>query len=317
MRIKRKHIAFMLAVIALLLIICTINLKYKVYAVGNHHNNAVSDGCFTIMTFNVDASDSTKFSTQQQEQILDLVKREAPDVLCFQELSTENLIKIKPQLDSFYGNCDALMGEHQYRRKRLYSHYPIKNFKNYYCKGDIIEDDLNEEEKYYVRIMKSQMNLLSADFEIEPDQWVTVFSGHLRSSGYSAARRIVREDSSWFSGLGLYWRNYRIGKRIRDFEAQNTRRAIDEARAEGKKVIVAGDLNDWSGSDCMSSIAGNDLKDAWWEGGNGFGWTFAGLGLKLRLDHILYSDGLELIDVKVIESTISDHYPLVAKFIMR
>lgn len=53
------------------------------------------------------------------------------------------------------------------------------------------------------------------------------------------------------------------------------------------------------------------LKDAWWEGGNGFGWH-----LRLRLDHILYSDKLELVDVKVIDTDIdiSDHKPLMASF---
>lgn len=59
---------------------------------------------------------------------------------------------------------------------------------------------------------------------------------------------------------------------------------------------------------------GDDLKDAWWERGNGFGWTYFGWHLRLRLDHILYSNELELVDVKVVDSDISDHKPLMAKF---
>ena len=52
------------------------------------------------------------------------------------------------------------------------------------------------------------------------------------------------KDASWFDGISLYKRNYEIGKRIRDYEARNVRRFIDEAHAEGKPVIVTGDLND-------------------------------------------------------------------------
>ena len=168
--------------------------------------------------------------------------------------------------------------------------------------------------------MKLQMPVMSAEFEIKPGKWITLFSGHLRSSAYSTARRSMSKDSHWWEGIPLYNRNYEVGKRIRDYQACNVRRFIDDACAEGKKVIVAGDLNDWCGSATLNTLMGegeNALKDAWWEGGNGFGFTYQGWHLRLRLDHILYSDGLELQDVKVIDSDLSDHRPLVAKFKVR
>lgn len=56
------------------------------------------------------------------------------------------------------------------------------------------------------------------------------------------------------------------------------------------------------------------LKDAWSEGGRGLGWTYFGWHLRLRLDHILYSNELELVDVKVVDSDLSDHKPLMARF---
>ena len=64
----------------------------------------------------------------------------------------------------------------------------------------------------------------------------------------------------------------------------------------------------------MNIIEGNTLKDAWWEGGNGFGFTYKGWHLRLRLDHILYSDEFELCDVRVVDSDVSDHRVLVADF---
>lgn len=156
--------------------------------------------------------------------------------------------------------------------------------------------------------------MMSAEFEIEPGRWVAVFSGHLLSSGYSTARRSMKKDASWLSGISLYKRNYEGGKRIRDYEAENIRQFVDSAHRSGMPVVIAGDFNDWCGSDCLNTLMAEDLKDAWWEGGNGFGWTYFGWHLRLRLDHILYSDKLELFDVKVIDSDLSDHKPLVARF---
>lgn len=125
------------------------------------------------------------------------------------------------------------------------------------------------------------------------------------------------KEGSWYDGIPLYKHNYEIGKRIRDYEVENVRRFIDEPRAEGNPVIVAGDLNDWCGSDCLNTMMGACLKGAWWDGGNGFGWTYFGWGLRLRLDYILYSDVLELVDVRVIDSDVSDHKPLMTRIEFR
>lgn len=278
------------------------------------------------MTFNVDSfADTVNFDECFQRRLLDLIEREKPDFLCFQELSFDNLKKIKPQLDSIYGYCDLLKGDNQLLRLHFYSRYQLRNFRKYHSTGEIDSLDFDKNTLQYYHSIRKQLPMLSAEFEIEPGRWATVFSGHLRSSAYSTARRSMDKDDSWFEGLSLYWRNYKIGKRIRDYEADNVRRYIDDARSEGKPVIVAGDLNDWSGSDCLNTLMGlngfngskDELKNAWWEGGNGFGWTYVGWHLRLRLDHILYSEELELVDVKVIDSDLSDHKPLVAKFFLR
>ena len=272
------------------------------------------------MTFNVAAYDSAKFTFLLQKGLLELINQEQPDIVCFQELSFESLAKIKPQLDSVYGTCNVLKGDNQFWRLKFYSHYPLRNFKRHHCKGSIDTLDFDTLELAEYHQMKRQMNVMSAEFEVKPGKWVTLFSGHLRSSAYSTARRSMSKDSHWWEGLPLYYRNYEVGKRIRDYQARNVRRFIDEARAEGKTVIVAGDLNDWCGSTTLNTLMGegdNALKDAWWEGGNGFGFTYRGWHLRLRLDHILYSDGVELQDVKVIDSDLSDHKPLIANFIIK
>lgn len=223
-------------------------------------------------------------------------------------------------LDRIYGSCPELDGKDiEVHRCKFYSSLTMRNFKRYHCEGmiDTLGLDSMELEEYHH--MKLQMPIMSAEFEVQPGKWITLFSGHLRSSAYSTARRSMSKDSHWWEGIPLYYRNYKVGKRIRDYQARNVRKFIDKARADGKTIIVAGDLNDWCGSTTLNTLMGegeNALKDAWWEGGNGFGFTYHGWHLRLRLDHILYSDGLELQDVKVIDSDLSDHRPLKASFIL-
>ncbi len=84
---------------------------------------------------------------------------------------------------------------------------------------------------------------------------------------------------------------------------------------EERPAIVMGDLNDLSCSRPVKRIEEAGLKDAWWEGGYGYGATYHDGWLRLRVDHILYdSKGLELVDVKVIDNDLSDHNALMAKF---
>lgn len=314
MILKRKHIVTLFALVAIISALCLLSIHNKLYAFNSVGDRRQQENSFSIMTYNIAAYDSDSFPISKQERLMELIKREEPDIVCFQEMSFETLKMIKPQLDSIYGPCEVLRGDNQMWRLRFYSHLPLRNFSRHKCEGEFDTSDLTDEERRMIEQLQKQMGVMSAEFEIEPGKWVRLYSGQLRSSAYSTARRSMDKDASWFSGLGLYWRNYKVGKRIRDYEAENVRRFIDETRAEGKPVIVAGDLNDWNGSYCLKTLMGKDLKDAWSEGGRGFGWTYFGWGLRLRLDHILYSDKLELVDVKVIDSDLSDHKPLMARF---
>jgi endonuclease/exonuclease/phosphatase family metal-dependent hydrolase len=218
-------------------------------------------------------------------------------------------------LDALFGYGESFGITHEVMRHVLYSNKPLRNFSRHKCIGDIDTTGfyaIDHKELYQIT---RQMPLYSAEIEVKPGQWVTIFSCHLRSSAYSTARKQMNVDANWIDGVPLYYRNYRIGKLIRDFEADNVRRYVDSIiNQAGQAVIVAGDFNDWSGSYCMDKIQDNDLKDVWWAGGNGFGFTYNGWHLRLRLDHILYSEDFEPCGVKIIESDISDHRALVADF---
>ena len=117
-------------------------------------------------------------------------------------------------------------------------------------------------------------------------------------------------------------REHRLGRRIRDYEADNIRNVLDTLLTGSMGVVMAGDFNDFSGSYCLRRICRNRdledtirLSDAWLKRGNGFGFTYDGWHLRLRLDHILYTpSSLRLRNVRVLDTDLSDHRILIADF---
>ena len=79
-------------------------------------------------------------------------------------------------------------------------------------------------------------------------------------------------------------------------------------------MIVMGDMNDFDTSAPLDSLKEAGMKNAWWEGGIGYGATYHEGWLRLRIDHIYYNEKLELKDVKVVKTDLSDHNVLIADF---
>ena len=79
-------------------------------------------------------------------------------------------------------------------------------------------------------------------------------------------------------------------------------------------MIVMGDMNDFNHFAPMDSLRDAGMKNAWWEGGFGYGATYHAGWLKLRIDHIYYNERLCLKNVKVVNTDLSDHNILLADF---
>ena len=75
-------------------------------------------------------------------------------------------------------------------------------------------------------------------------------------------------------------------------------------------------MNDVSGSYTIRNLQKKlVLKDAWWQGGIGLGFTCHGYGiLRFRLDHILFNKYSELHNVSVPHVGFSDHWLVMADY---
>lgn len=138
---------------------------------------------------------------------------------------------------------------------------------------------------------------------------VQIFGVHLASNHYNDST--VERGGQLMGNKKQVYERYKKSQTSRCFQAFLTKKEVLKSMLP---VIVMGDMNDFSCSAPLDTFSTCGLKNAWWEGGNGYGCTFHEGWMRLRIDHILYSEKLKLCGIKVIETDLSDHNPVVAGF---
>lgn len=267
---------------------------------------------FQVMTYNLNAAKEIKDIQIFKEELINEIERISPDLLCVQELSDRNLAEIQPYLDSIFHYSDTSQKTKYEKGCYLFSKMPISNIKKYNCSGEVDTCGFILLSKQEITIINRQMPVFSADIDFPKGKKLSIFNCHLRSNAYSTARRSMDKHTSWIKGIPLYYSNYKAGEKIRNYEAENLKPLIDSVRLLNQSVLVAGDMNSLGGSHCIRLIKGSFLSDAWWSRGFGFGVTFDAWNLLLRLDHLFYDSSLEVVNVFVPQTGLSDHRPLVA-----
>ena len=225
-------------------------------------------------------------------------------------------------LDSIYPDMMILQESgHWERGFKIVKHYP-------YYEGDVILSKYPVENLHRIQMKeddprwetvvdsvynpKNQFQLYPTVYGMDvlhPSGKIHVIACHLRSNQYTVARRNMEPEQEWSDGLDEYLRRTEFGYRCRAIQADLIRQELDSIG--DVPTIVAGDFNDISGSYALKTIQGTQLKDAWWEGGSGFGVTYHAYNIFLRLDHVLYSRHFNLHHIQVLDQAKwSDHYPL-------
>lgn len=150
---------------------------------------------------------------------------------------------------------------------------------------------------------------------------VNIINCHLCSN--NIGEKIINNDGNaeWLNRFPEYLRSIIASGNRRKEEANELRLYIDSSLSNNNAVVVAGDMNDVSGSCTLRIIEGKgqeSLNDAWWYSGSGIGNTYHGHDwLHFRLDHILYSCHFESSMTQVIKQPYSDHEILVTKLKIR
>lgn len=239
----------------------------------------------SIMTFNVRIFNEYEQLNKENVDslIIDLIEKESPDILCFQEsphfLEREKTFPAYPYhfVDFVYGAYDGKVIQ------SIFSKYPIVQvdslpFKDSYNNAVFADIQFQEDT---LRIY----NIHLESFKIIPE--IDALKGEKSSKLFSKTRNALQKQ-------------YNQGELIR----QNMN------QTKHPKIVV-GDFNNTQYSKVYNLIKG-DLMDSYQEKGSGFGKTYDLMGFPMRIDHILSDKSFEVLAHKNYSEKLSDHYPVKA-----
>lgn len=280
-----KTIFFTLTI--LLAALFLLNHHHHLYAY-NPTSVAYAPQTLRIMTWNVHISDPA--FPQKQPEIAAEIIRQGADVVLINEFDK----KVSATMDSLVREAYPYVVD-QYGwgcGDVLYSRYPITSHRRLQAQG---------------------LSPLVYEYRMTvKEQPVRMVGCHLVSSNnFSKNHRYTLKTKHDILDLPTYYGIYKKAKERRTQEAELIRECLAE---EELPTIVLGDMNDLSGTSPLTTLEDAGLKDAWWERGTGFGFTFHEDWMHFRLDHILYDKHWFPISIEVGESELSDHKPLVAVF---
>ena len=274
---REKYI--ILNVVALLLFFFFFDSFYQFNFNVNELNE---ENAFTIMTYNAHwFSTNAARDDIEDKKIVDFIKDNNADVVCFQEFSAVKYHLLKK--DYPYWVKTNLMIPTQKSVLAVFSKYPIVN-------------------EGYVEFFDSTNNTMYVDIDFN-GKIVRIYNVHLESNRSDAM--YAPNNKNLYSSLIT---SVLKAEQKRIEQAQLIKKHL---KGFDGNVIIAGDFN------CTQyAPAYLDLKDArkdtFVEAGNGFGGTYELFGYPFKIDHILVDSAFDVIQHKNYDTNLSDHEPVMA-----
>lgn len=256
----------------------------------------------TLVTFNVNLAYKELSTDEKAQRIADYLFEEDADFVLLQEYNPRLFPVVQKTLENKYSYGSPYQLADRY--KAVYSKYPISEYIQ-------LEDERNADERVIASEDKGYLPICGMTITVGGKE-LYVVNCHLHSNNLSSVLRGLRRKEV---SLLIFFKEaiYLLSKGIEARKWQ-IRILAEHLRESNSPLLICGDMNDASGSTVMNMMKGKALKDAWWQNGFGFGFTLATKGMRWRLDHILYSNGIEIDSIKVGCQGLSDHRPLVCKF---
>ena len=263
-----------------------------------------------VISYNVRLFDLYNWTgnLKTRRKILDFLGSERPDILCLQEYYSsdkgdfENNHSIRRLLKLPYSTIKygITLRKTDHWGLATFSRYPIVN-----------EGTLFFEEG------KSNFGMFS-DLVMDGDT-VRVYNVHLQSNHFKRRDYHLIGNADEMSNDSLMKGTRSLLGRIRRAVIRRSQQ-VEELRNHMDQcpypILLCGDFNDPPSSYAYQILRQN-MMDAFQEKGNGFGNTYFGFPLGLRIDYILHSPHWRTHSFVTGKQRLSDHYPIISRLSLR
>lgn len=291
--------------LALFLLFICINSISETIAYNILHTTT-NDYDFRVLSYNI-AHGDTNIVINNDKDIFDVIQEQNADIVFLQEYKK----KYYPELDSLLKNKYAYSIS-----EIVYSRYPVFNaYRIIPPKGD--RNYMALSHKLYFPEYRKDYMIPAYSVNVNVKGSILHFVNcHLLTNNYSMAyRRYRKAQTNICSFFSEVYNGICFGSKSRELQASYIK---DDINQQVYPSLICGDFNDMGTAKCIDILKDNNLYDCWWKNGIGYGNTLNMVFPKLRLDHILYNpDYLDCSTIRVVESKVSDHYPIVADFKLR
>lgn len=259
-------------------------------------------GLLRMMTYNVHSfkpygEDSNELTKQQMLQV---VKNENPDIICFQEYYsrrkgsfaiTDSLKQILKTSDNYF--VPTAENNYEATGQAIFSRYPIVG------KGTISFGDENiGNAAIYIDILIGQKK-------------VRVYNVHLQSisfdkQDYTFLDKVTKKMDPEITPAKRILRMLNVAFKKRSGQ-------VDIMKAKMKTCetpfIIAGDFNDTPASYAVTQLT-KSLNNSFVEQGVGLGRTYNGKFPNFQIDYISATKTIKVINHRIIRAKLSDHFPV-------
>lgn len=265
-----------------------------------------SDQHIRLMTFNVHnfTSYGDVITREVSQKMFNVVQTQNPDIICFQEFFTrfkgpyDTVDTLKKLLNAnHYYFVPKMKSESEAIGLAIFSKYPIKG------KGEITFEGSGNGSIY-------------VDLEVD-GKTLRVYNIHLQSISFE------KEDYTYLDKVQKM--DAEVGSTKRIFRmlrsAFNKRSAqVDVMKAHmhtcQTPYVIAGDFNDTPASYAVKQMT-DSLQNAFIKKGQGIGKTYNGKFPNFQIDYIATSKEFEVINYKIIEAKLSDHFPVRSDLLLK
>jgi len=250
-----------------------------------------------------------KHTTSNPNMVIQYILDSKADIVCLQEYTVSSK-------DEFLTHEDLL---------RIFSKYPYKHIQ--YKQIEKNKRSGVATFSMYPIVNKQQVKYLSryntsifSDIKIH-GKAIRLINNHLESNRLTEKDKDMpislkdKFDAEHLTGITLHF-SKKLGAayKLRANQADAVAKVIETSPY---KVIVCGDFNDVPASYAYTKVKGN-LKDAFSETCNGFGWTFNDRYYHFRIDYLLYDQtAFSALTFKLDKVKYSDHYPVLCELNMK